>query len=309
MTVKSQTNETLSPELQRWMDKGYYFNSAGHQIFAIDEGDKSRPVVLLIHGFPTSSWDFEPMWPALSSKYRIVCLDMLGFGFSDKPNTRDYTIHKQADLFDDLLISLEITEYHILTHDYGVSVAQEILARQSNRQSNTQCLSCCFLNGGLFPETHQALFVQKALLGKFGKLVNALTGYNMFAKSFSRVFGQHSKPSPEELKLFWEAINYNNGRPVFYNLITYMNDRREHRERWLQPLVESKIPLALINGSQDPVSGAHLVTRYKELGCRLDYLAELTELGHYPHTEDAARVAQHYFEFMDAITPETLTPV
>ena len=74
---------------------------------------------------------------------------------------------------------------------------------------------------------------------------------------------------------------------------------REHRERWLQALQNSPIPLAVINGSVDPVSGAHLVSRYQELDCRLDYLAELKALGHYPHTEDANLVSTHYQAFMD----------
>ena len=301
MLQKKTISPPLSPRLQRWLDKGHYRESQGHRIFTIDEGDSSMPVIALIHGFPTSSWDFEPIWPLLSSKYRLVSLDMLGFGFSDKPNNRDYKIHKQADLFEDLFSSLGISEYHILAHDYGVSVAQEILSRQATKESKIRCLSCCFLNGGLFPETHQALFVQKALLSKFGKLVNWLTGYSLFTKSFSKVFGENTKPSSIELKLFWEAINYNNGRVVFYNLITYMNDRQEHRKRWVKALVDAQVPLAVINGSQDPVSGAHLVKRYKELGCRLDYLAELAHLGHYPHTEDAATVGKHYSEFLDEV--------
>ena len=297
MTTTNQTNKPLSPELQGWMDKGFYFVSKEQKIFAIDAGSKSLPVLVLIHGFPTSSWDFAPIWSMLQSKYRIVCLDMLGFGFSDKPNNRDYKIHKQADLFKQLLNSLEIKQYHILAHDYGVSVAQEILARQANQESSLECLSCCFLNGGLFPETHQALFIQKASLSKFGKFVNSLTEYTMFTRSFSKVFGENSKPNSTELKLLWEAINYNNGKSVFYNLITYLHDRQEHRERWLKALVESKLPLAVINGSQDPVSGAHLVRRYKELNCRLDYLAELGEIGHYPQLEAPNLVGQHYLEF------------
>ena len=61
----------------------------------------------------------------------------------------------------------------------------------------------------------------------------------------------------------------------FIMLITYMRDRIEHRERWVSALQKSTIPLAVINGSVDPVSGAHMVARYKELNCRLDYLAEL----------------------------------
>lgn len=291
-------DQALSAPLQNWLNKGHLLKLQGHEIFYVDEGDPSLPTLILVHGFPTSSYDFSYMWEQLRSRYRLICLDMLGFGFSDKPDQRNYKIHQQADLFEGLIEYLQIGDYHMLTHDYGVSVSQEMLARKADGTAKGNCLSCCFLNGGLFPETHRALLIQKILLSPFGKLANKLNGFAKFSKSFSRVFGENTKPSQEELEIFWQVINYKQGRHLFHNLITYIDDRREHRERWLQALQNCEIPLAVINGSVDPVSGAHLVQRYQELNCRLDYLAELSELGHYPHTEDPATVADHYLNFM-----------
>ena len=136
------------------------------------------------------------------------------------------------------------------------------------------------------------------MLSPLGKYINYLTGFNQFSKSFSSVFGANSKPSEQELQEFWEAINVNQGRHVFHNLITYMNDRRTHRARWVAALQNSPIPIALINGSVDPVSGAHLVKRYKELECRLDYLAELGAIGHYPQVEAPQQVLTAYQSFL-----------
>jgi pimeloyl-ACP methyl ester carboxylesterase len=291
-------HQSLSQPLKMWHEKGSLEKIQNHQIFVIDEGDIALPVVVLIHGFPTASYDFEKIWSTLKPHYRLITLDMLGFGFSEKPNQRDYTIHKQADLFSTLLKQKKIKNYHILAHDYGVSVAQELLTRDNEHEKPYQCLSCCFLNGGLFPETHQALLIQKVLLSPIGKYLNFLLGYPMFKRSFSKVFGADTKPSEHELAIFWELINVNNGRHLFHNLITYMNDRVQHRQRWLQALREAPQKLGLINGSVDPVSGAHLVVRYKELDCRLDYLKELKDIGHYPQCEAPNRVATAYLEFL-----------
>ena len=93
---------------------------------------------------------------------------MLGFGFSDKPNNRDYTIHQQADLFESLVTSLDLQKFHVVAHDYGVSVAQELLARQLEGEGAGLWQSCLLLNGGLFPETHHALFIQKLMLSPLG---------------------------------------------------------------------------------------------------------------------------------------------
>lgn len=273
----------------------------GNDIFVIDEGSEKKSTIVLIHGFPTSTFDFNEIWQALAAGHRLVCLDMLGFGFSDKPNRRDYTINKQANLFETLIRELEIDQYHVFAHDYGVSVAQELLARQIDGSGQGRWLSCCFLNGGLFPETHKALLIQKIMLSSLGRFVNKITGFKQFSIAFSKVFGDDTKPSQKRLREFWELINYKDGRHLFHNLITYIIDRREHRTRWVEALQNAPVPVSVINGSLDPVSGKHLVERYRELNCRLDHLKELPEIGHYPQIEAPKDVRKAYLEFLSQV--------
>ena len=284
-----------------WQAKGVELSLLGHSIFTIDEGEHDLPVILLIHGFPTASWDWHLVWPTLSKQYRLVSLDMLGFGFSDKPTRHNYSIHEQADIIESLMAYLEIEEFHVLAHDYGDTVAQELLARQLNGTGQGHWLSCCLLNGGLFPETHRATRIQKLLLGPFGKLINFFTGFRQFSSSFGHVFGKESKPTQQALEEFWQLICYKNGKHTFTSLITYIHDRIEHRARWVSALQQSPVPMALINGSADPVSGQHMVARFQQLNCRSDYLKELPIIGHYPQVEAPEVVAQSYLEFLDSI--------
>ena len=308
MTLTEQANnvKTLASDPAAWRKQGETLELLGHSIFVVDSSrdDTSRqdlPTILLIHGFPTSSWDWQPIWNALSQDFRLIALDMLGFGFSNKPTQHHYSIHGQADLVEALLQLKHIQSVHVLAHDYGDTVAQELLARQLDGSGVSEWQSCCFLNGGLFPETHRALLTQKLLLSPIGKWLNRLSGYKNFSSSFSSVFGAETKPSPEALSQFWWLINQNSGKHVFHNLITYINDRIEHRARWVAALQTSSIPLGLINGSVDPVSGEHMVRRYQELNCRLDYLAELALIGHYPQVEAPKEVGDHYLKFLSAI--------
>ncbi|MEH6589615.1 MAG: alpha/beta hydrolase [Halioglobus sp.] len=296
MNTEAQTPNF--PAVQQWQLKGELHQLLGHNIFVIAEGEPDAPTILLIHGFPTSSWDWHLIWPSLRQNYRLVCFDMLGFGFSDKPDNRNYSIHLQADITEALIDKLGLDEFHVLAHDYGDTVAQELLARQNAGLGSGRWLSACFLNGGLFPETHRALMTQKLLLSPIGPLLNRLAGKSKFDSSFSKVFGNKTKPSTEALAEFWWLINLNSGKHIFHNLITYMNDRIQHRSRWVNALTTASVPLALINGSADPVSGQHMVSRYKELECRLDYLAELTEIGHYPQVEAAEEVTTLYLKFL-----------
>lgn len=299
----STTQESKPPKntaVKEWLRKGHHHQLSGHSIFTINEPADNKPTILLLHGFPTSSFDWAPIWPLLKDDFQLISLDLLGFGFSSKPKDIKYSIHLQADIIEATIEKFSLNTFHLLVHDYSVSVAQELLARQfESKQKNI--LSCCFLNGGLFPETHKALLIQRLLLTPAGKLITALTGFKQFRQSFSKVFGSQSKPSDAELAAFWEIINYNNGKHLFYNLITYMNDRIEHRQRWLTPLQQSPVPLALINGSADPVSGKHLTERYQQLGCRLDHLHELSKIGHYPQLESPASIANSYTGFLQKI--------
>ncbi|MGB0908282.1 MAG: alpha/beta fold hydrolase, partial [Maricaulaceae bacterium] len=155
--------------------------------------------------------------------------------------------------------------------------------------------------GGLFPETHQALLIQKLLLSPLGPLINKLTTRRRFDISVSRCFGENSQPSKEDLDGFWTLINYNNGRHIFHNLISYMSDRKTHRSRWVAALKDAKMPLGLINGSVDPVSGAHMIAHYKDIIGEPDFLRELADIGHYPQVEDADAVTKFYLEFLSQL--------
>lgn len=152
--------------LSEWKEQGQFETINDQQIFTRQGGDKNSPVLLLIHGYPSASWDWEGMWKALTECYYVITLDMLGFGLSAKPKNARYLITEQADIFHSYLKKLNISHYHILAHDYGDTVAQEMLARQvtvndSADQDRPRIDSVCFLNGGLFPETHKPLLIQK----------------------------------------------------------------------------------------------------------------------------------------------------
>lgn len=287
--------------IEQWHDSGQFITINHHQIFYRDSGPSDKPVILLIHGFPTSSWDWLKLWPLLADHYRLVALDMLGFGFSDKPAAHVYSILEQADIVEALVSTLALKQFHVLAHDYGDTVAQELLYRQNIGRGAGHWLSVCLLNGGLFPETHRARLIQKLLEGPLGPLLSRLFGKKQFERSFTAVFGAASQPGQDELDGFWQLIQYKHGNQLLHKLIHYMADRRYHRERWLLALRDSCVPVMLINGSADPVSGAHMVARYRELVRPGDRIVELPEIGHYPQVEAPAAVASAYHDFLQEL--------
>ncbi len=278
----------------QWKNQANYFSYKKHQI-AFWEGGEG-PTLLLIHGFPTSSWDWHKTWDELTKKFRVIAPDMIGFGYSDKPKDYTYTITDQARLHEAFVAHLGVKEAHMLVHDYGVSVAQEMLAAFSERGDNGfQILSCCFLNGGLFPELHRARLIQKILNSPMGAFFNRFVSKGSLRRSFHNVYGE-KKATEEEINQFFELCQYNEGTKITHKLIKYINDRRANGRRWKKAIVEASVPIKIINGPMDPVSGRHLATYCQEILPNPD-ITILEGVGHYPHDEAPERVLVAYFEF------------
>jgi len=278
--------------IDEWARGGEFFLWRGHRIFLNSAGRGED--LLLIHGFPTSSWDWHAITGALRSRYRVLTFDLLGFGLSDKPATFEYRIAAQADLAEAVLAHFGVARSRILAHDYGNTVAQELLARQNIESGAWQLQQLCFLNGGLFPETHRPRLIQRLLASPLGGLIARLTSYELFAREMSRICAVPLPP--QELERMWQLLTHNRGASVLPKLIRYMAERRAQRARWVGTLLDTHVPLRLIAGVDDPISGANLVQRYRELVPRPD-VVELAGVGHYPQLEASERVLEALFEF------------
>ncbi|NXS24370.1 MEST protein, partial [Mystacornis crossleyi] len=122
----------LSPALRSWKSSGSFFTYKDLNIFYRDSSGAvgSSDVVVLLHGFPTSSYDWSKIWEGLTQRFhRVIALDFLGFGFSDKPRPHGYSIFEQATIVEGLLrhLGLRHQRINLLSHDYGDTVAQELL--------------------------------------------------------------------------------------------------------------------------------------------------------------------------------------
>src|ERR1700743_428966 len=96
----------------------------GHAIFYREAGPRDAPVIVLLHGFPTSSYMFRDLLPKLADRYHVIAPDHLGFGLSDAPSVEqfDYTFDALADLTAKLLSHLRLTRYAMYVHDYGAPI-------------------------------------------------------------------------------------------------------------------------------------------------------------------------------------------
>lgn len=278
----------LNPPLSQWLDGGERLalscKDSEFRIFVRVSGADALPVLTLLHGFPTSSWDFASIATALDGYFRIVAFDFLGFGFSDKPRNHIYTIHEQADVAEAVWRHLGIRNTFIVAHDYGATVGQELLARSGENALSTNIQGLLFLNGALFPSLHRPLLIQKLLSHPVtGSLAARLVTRSTFDRNMHRLFSDAHRLDPEDLDQMWRAIENGQGHRLYHRLIHYVADRRTFEARWSNGLMSTRIPLRFVWGLADRVSGRQVLERLRSVVPA--HYTELPDVGHYPHVE------------------------
>lgn len=258
------------------------------RVFTRADGDPEAPATTWLHGFPISSWDWAKLHAAMPSDRRDITLDFLGFGASAKPKRHRYSIVEQADLVQAVWRHHGVARTTLVAHDYGVSVAQELMARRDEGALDVELTGLVFLNGGLFPELHRPVPVQKLLAGPLGGFLGRFMSEGKFVAGYREVLGR--PPEDSELREHWRAFSRADGHHRAHDLLGYIAERRVRRDRWVGALLGSDLPRRFVWGPDDPVSGAHVLPELERVpGAQITVL---DGLGHAPHMEDPERVAR-----------------
>lgn len=288
--------DALSPRTEAWKQSGEFIQLQGLEIFVKSEGE--GPFLLLLHGYPYSSYDFKEVIPDLAKHYRVVTFDLIGMGFSDKPEDHTYSFEEYAALTNAVARHFQIKEADVLAHDLGASVAQELLANDDHNAFRLR--SIVFMNSGLFSDAYRPRLIQRLLSQSpdwFGSLLSRNIGRASIEKSVTALFGNDTQPSPELLDDYWEILNYKNGKAIAYLLGRLVFDKVRYQDRWIPAMQDSRIPLAYFCGPADPNSGRHMAERYRELipEAKVHLFAE--SIGHWPLLEAPQEVVRAFIDF------------
>jgi pimeloyl-ACP methyl ester carboxylesterase len=109
-----------------------YASVGGHQLFYRESGPSDAPTVVLLHGYPSSSFMFRDLIPIIAERYRVIAPDHLGFGLSDAPSAEqfDYSFESLSNLTAALLEQLGVERYGIYVHDYGAPIGWRLAVAQ-----------------------------------------------------------------------------------------------------------------------------------------------------------------------------------
>jgi pimeloyl-ACP methyl ester carboxylesterase len=288
----------MNQDIIDWKNKGQYLNCQGHNIFYFQEGKGEN--LLILHGYPYSSYEWKEMLKVLTQYYTVTIFDLLGMGFSDKPKDHTYSYEEHCAIVNQLLSHLKISETHILSHDLGVSIAQELIAKDAEGGKNCTIKSIAFMNGGLFMDAYKPRLIQRLLSQSpsfIGKLLSRKIGKASVNKSVKSIYGLKTQPTDDFLDQQWEILNYNEGKSIPYLIGRLVFDKYNYQDRWINAMQKTTVPLCYICGPYDPNSGLHMAKRYQDLIPNPKVYLLKDHIGHWPLLEDQEGVLQAYSDF------------
>ena len=281
-----------------WYQGGDYFewtsttednNAAKVNVFYRTWGDESKPKLVLIHGFPNSSFDYYKMIPYLADEYHIAALDFPGSGFSDKPlDGYNYMLAENAEIVDHFVREVVgFDDFALFTHDRGVSIGLAFLGNYLDHPNPGYTVNYHFLsNSGMFLPLANLVPFQLSLL-------DADAGERMIQARSAQP--RRTEGEPESLA-FSDIFAFNQGNISLLYVGRYLLERQVNETRWLENLPRSPVPVAYLWGLTDNVNpiripnyvwDTYLNDRESESSFWI-----LPTAGHYPQRDNPEEVAK-----------------
>ncbi|MEO6792919.1 MAG: alpha/beta hydrolase [Mycobacterium sp.] len=274
---------TLPNSVREWQDGGRWISTDAGRVF-VRSGAGDGPTVLLLHGFPSCSYDFRSVVARLAGRAWLT-MDFLGFGLSDKPRPHRYSLLEQADLVQQVVESTTSGPVVLAAHDMGTSVTTELLARDLDGTLPFELRRAVLSNGSVILERASLRPIQKVLRGPFGGVAARLTNRRSFIRSFGRLFSADHPLSRDEAAAQWALLTHNSGNRIAHLLCAYLDERVRYAQRWHGAVRDWPKPLGFVWGLDDPVATTNVLDGLRELRPAADVI-ELPGLGHYPQLED-----------------------
>ena len=287
-----------------WREAGAFHEIGGHEVYVRDEpageAGSDRPPLLVLHGFPTNSYDYATVLDALAARRRVILPDFVGFGLSAKPDHR-YSIRGAADTIEGVAAALGLGEVDLLSHDMGDSVAGELLARDLDGQLGFSVRRRVLTNGSIYLDLAQLTTGQQLLLSLPDEALQ-ISDEERYTESLAATCAPAHRPTDDELAAQWELLTHNGGDSLLPRTIRYIEDRRAEERRYTGAIETHPSPLGIVWGELDPIAVHAMTDRLLEV--RPDATrTTLTGVGHYPMVETPERFSAAVLASFDGDAP------
>ena len=297
LAAAQQNVPPVPKRLEKWRSEGQTIELMGTKIWYHDQGPKTDDAVFIVHGYPGSSWDFQGVVDRIGPNTRTVVMDMRGFGLSEKPLDGDYqsnfTLMRQADLYEMLAKHLGLKTVLLMAHDMGQTVGLELMARFQEGRTPFRIRHAILLDGSTLIDMIEPTPFQTAALAAPSTAAEEDMAwediFNIFPESYAKE--SRARDDFEELVTCQaHQIYYNNGSRIIGGIVHYLKERKENFNRWSRTLFTfDDAPMTLIWGEQDPVAVIAMADRIKRERPVTD-LYKYPDMGHWPSVEYPDRI-------------------
>lgn len=271
----------------------------GVSVFYREAGPKDAPVVLLLHGFPTSSHMFRNLIPALSDRYHVVAPDYPGFGNSDQPSMDefDYTFENYSVMVEKLLGHLNIENFSIYLMDYGAPIGFRIAARNPEKID-----SLIVQNGNAYEDGLQDFWDPIKVFWKDRSHVNAEPLMGFITKEgvkwqFTHGVRNKHRISPDTWNMDLMHLSRPGNAAIQLQLFYDYQTNVPLYPSWQAYFRKYQPPMLIVWGKNDyifPAEGAH---PYKRDIKKIEFY--LLDTGHFALEEEGEFIAGKMRSFLD----------
>lgn len=269
------------------------------KIFYREAGSSSRPTIVLLHGFPSSSHMFRDLIPQLSGRYHVIAADMPGYGYSDQPSPEqfEYTFDHIAEVMDQFLDSVGVKKYSIYIQDYGSPIGFRLFLKHPDRIQ-----AIITQNGNAYEEGLSPFWAESIV--PYWKDKNPETEkkirelLTLETTKFQYTMGSHNPQNVSPDSYTFDQMTLD--RPgndviqlaLFYD---YQNNVKQYPQ-WHEALRKAKVPVLAVWGKNDPIflpAGAEAFKRDVP-----NAEVHFVDSGHFALEEDSTEIARYILAFL-----------
>ena len=250
--------------------------------------------VLVVHGFPGSSWDFSKVVATVEKKTKIVVADMIGFGQSDKPLKgtfkEKFSLMRQADMYEAIAKAEGLEEVILVAHDMGQTVGLELMTRQDEGKLSLKIRHAILLDGSTLVDMVELDPMQVEAMETGDKASTEHQDFDKYATSMLESFAPENRKQ-ETVEIMTHQVFANDGDLIINQTLLYLKERKEFYDRWVGTFANFRTaPTSIYWGVKDPVAVVAMADRIKTWNPTID-LYKLPHSGHWPSIENPNIIA------------------
>lgn len=270
----------------------------GVDVFYREAGSKSKPTILLLHGYPTSSHMFRNLMPKLAEKYHVLAPDYPGFGRSEQPAIKDfnYTFDNMAVIVEGFLNQLDIENYSLYLMDYGAPIGFRIAAKNPNKVD-----SLIIQNGNAYDEGLLDFWKPIKKYWNNYTLENgkALEGFHAPAGlewQYTHGVQDKAKISPDTWNIDLQHLTRPENNEIQLAMFYDYRTNVPLYPQWQQYFRDHQPPTLIVWGKNDYIFPAEGAYPYKKDLQNLEF--NLIDTGHFALEEKGEEIAAHILTFL-----------